>query len=181
MNRTKLIAMVLMALTGFCTSVMLPQRAMAQTGVARSTTTATGVVVDENGEAVPGAYVLQVGTRNGTMTDPQGQFSLKGVAQNAQLRISYLGYETQLVRWQGEALRVELKPSDNTLNAAVVTAMGIVRKERSLTYSTQQIKSSELMIVPDANVANTLEGKVSGITITASAGGAGGESKIILR
>lgn len=181
MNRTKLIIAVLFAIMGISTSVLLPEKAFAQTGGAHTASTATGVVVDENGDNVPGAYVLQVGTRNGTMTDPQGRFTLNNVPQNAQIRISYLGYETQLVRWQGETLRVEMKPSDNTLNAAVVTAMGIVRKERSLTYSTQQIKANELMIVPDANVANTLEGKVSGITITASAGGAGGASKIILR
>lgn len=181
MNRTNLFVVVFCALMGIGFGVLVPQVAYAQTGGTGSATTATGTVVDENGEAVPGAYVLQVGTRNGVMTDPQGRFTIKGLSPNAQLRISYLGYETQTVRWTGEALRVEMSPSDNTLNAAVVTAMGIVRKERSLTYSTQQVRANELMIVPDANVANTLEGKVSGVTITASAGGAGGASKIILR
>ncbi len=180
MNRTRLIATVVCLLLGVGFCAFVPQEAVAQTGATR-TTTATGVVVDENGEGVAGAYVVQNGSRNGVMTDPQGRFTLKGVPQDAQLRVSYLGYETQLVRWQGTPLNIALNPTDNTLNAAVVTAMGIVRKERSLTYSTQQVRANELMIVPDANVANTLEGKVSGVTVTASAGGAGGASKIILR
>lgn len=67
------------------------------------------------------------------------------------------------------------------LNEVVVTAMGIARKETSLTYSTQQLKASDLNRVQDPNVANSLEGKVSGVTITPSAGGAGGASKIVLR
>ena len=67
------------------------------------------------------------------------------------------------------------------LTGVVVTAMGIMRKETSLTYSTQKVKAEDLTKVQDPNVANSLEGKVSGITITPSAGGAGGASKIILR
>ena len=62
-----------------------------------------------------------------------------------------------------------------------MTAMGILRKEKSLTYATQQIKSDDLNRVQDPNVANSIEGKVSGVVITPSAGGAGGASKIILR
>jgi TonB-dependent SusC/RagA subfamily outer membrane receptor len=85
------------------------------------------------------------------------------------------------VKWDGAALRIQLEESSSTLNEAVVTAMGIVRKEKSLTYATQQIKSDDLMKVQDPNVANSLEGKISGITITPSAGGAGGASQIVLR
>ena len=179
MKRTRLLVAVLSALIVAGAGMLFPTMAQAQVAGTHSASKASGVVVDESGEAVPGAYVLQVGTRNGVMTDDQGRFTLSGLSQGAQIRVSYLGYETQVVRWQGENLRVEMKPNDNSLNAAVVTAMGIVRKERSLTYSTQQVKANELMLVPDANVANTLEGKVSGITVTANAGGAGGASKII--
>ena len=67
------------------------------------------------------------------------------------------------------------------LDEIVVTAMGIVRKEKSLTYATQQIKADELMKVQDANLVNSMEGKISGVTITPSSGGAGGASKIVLR
>ena len=67
------------------------------------------------------------------------------------------------------------------MNEVVVTAMGIMRKEKSLTYATQQVKAEDLMKVQDPNAANSLEGKVAGITITPSAGGAGGASKIVLR
>ncbi|MBP3227587.1 MAG: SusC/RagA family TonB-linked outer membrane protein [Bacteroidaceae bacterium] len=181
MNRSRLLAAVLCALLSTGVLATFPVTAYAQTPGTQSSTTATGVVSDENGDPIVGAYVVQTGTRNGVMTDTNGRFSLKNVAQGAQIRVTYLGYEPQTVRWNGTALALDMKPADNTLNAAVVTAMGIVRKERSLTYSTQQIKANELTIVPDANVANTLEGKVSGITITTAAGGAGGTSKIIMR
>lgn len=74
-----------------------------------------------------------------------------------------------------------MKEDTQQLGEVVVTAMGIERKEKSLTYATQQVKGDELMKVQDANFVNSLQGKVSGITITPSAGGAGGASKIILR
>lgn len=67
------------------------------------------------------------------------------------------------------------------LDEVVVTALGIQRKESSLTYATQEIKGDDLMKVQDANFVNALNGKVSGVTITQGAGGAGGTSKILLR
>ena len=74
-----------------------------------------------------------------------------------------------------------MKEDAQQLNEVVVTAMGIERKEKSLTYATQQVKGDELMKVQDANFVNALSGKASGVTITPSAGGAGGASKILLR
>lgn len=74
-----------------------------------------------------------------------------------------------------------MKEDSQLINEVVVTAMGIQRKEKSLTYATQSVKAEDLMRVQDPNAVNSLEGKISGVVITPSAGGAGGASKIILR
>lgn len=74
-----------------------------------------------------------------------------------------------------------MQDNSEVLDEVVVTAMGITRKESSLTYATQEIKGDDLMKVQDANFVNSLQGKAAGVTITQSAGGAGGTSKILLR
>ena len=150
--------------------------------IVQQASTLTGTVFDEGGEPLVGASVIVVGTTNGTNVDLDGRFTLKNVKTGAKLNVSFIGYDTQQVVWDGVSeLKVVLKEHENTLGEAVVTAMGIVRKATSLTYSTQQLKSDDLMKVQDANLVNSMEGKISGVTITPSAGGAGGASKILLR
>ena len=160
---------------------MLPDYAQAEVAEVQQSSVATGTVVDESGEPVYGARITVVGTKTMVLTDAQGKFKISNVRKGASLLVSYIGHKSQTVKWDGAALRIQLEESSSTLNEAVVTAMGIVRKEKSLTYATQQIKSDDLMKVQDPNVANSLEGKISGITITPSAGGAGGASQIVLR
>ena len=141
----------------------------------------TGKVVDSTGEPLIGATVMVEGSTNGTVTDIDGNFVLN-TTPNAKLVFSYVGYTAQTIPVAGKStLNVSMKEETNTMNEVVVTAMGIMRKEKSLTYATQQVKAEDLMKVQDPNAANSLEGKVAGITITPSAGGAGGASKIVLR
>ena len=169
--------------------------ALAPTGVYAGTNTSTAVqavqqngnhkvtgrVVDSTGEPLIGATILVEGTTNGTVTDIDGNYTLNTTA-NAKLVFSYIGYAAQTIPVGGKGtINVTLKEEANTMNEVVVTAMGIMRKEKSLTYATQQVKAEDLMKVQDPNAANSLEGKVAGITITPSAGGAGGASKIVLR
>ena len=169
--------------------------ALAPTGVYAGTNTSTAVqavqqngnhkvtgrVVDSTGEPLIGATVLVEGTTNGTVTDIDGNYTLNTTA-NAKLVFSYIGYAAQTIPVGGKGtIDVTLKEEANTMNEVVVTAMGIQRKEESLTYATQRVKAEDLMKVQDPNVANSLEGKVSGLTITPSAGGAGGSTKIVLR
>ena len=143
---------------------------------------AHGTVIDENGEPLIGVTVTIEGQKGtGTVTDLDGRFELRGVSRGAKLQITYIGYASQTVTWSGQSINIKLEPESSTISEVVVTAMGIRRKEESLTYATQQVRASELNRVQDPNLANSLEGKVAGITITPSAGGAGGASKIILR
>ena len=142
-----------------------------------------GTVKDGTGEPLIGVSVVVKGaTGLGVVTDIDGNYRIDVKDKNAVLVFSYIGYTPQEVKVGGRAnVDVTMKDESSVLKEVVVTAMGIKRKESSLTYSTQQVKASDLNRVQDPNVANSLEGKVSGVTITPSAGGAGGASKIILR
>lgn len=147
-----------------------------------SVRTITGTVVDNHNEPLIGVTVRVRGTNVGVVTDMDGRYSLKTNAKDPQLEFSFIGFTPQTVaagnRSQVDIMLVE---DSKQLNEVVVTAMGIQRKESSLTYATQQVRADDLTKVQDPNLTNSLEGKVSGITITQSAGGAGGASKITLR
>ena len=141
-----------------------------------------GVVKDEKGEPLIGVSIALKNSTQGTMTDIDGNYSISIETENPELIFSYIGYTSQTVVVNGRTeINITLREESHVLNEVVVTAMGIMRKEKSLTYATQQIKSEDLNKVQDPNVANSIEGKVSGVVITPSAGGAGGASKIILR
>ncbi len=144
--------------------------------------TVSGVVKDASGEPLIGVSVVLKGTGKGTVTDIDGRYTLPVGNTKTPLTFSYVGYVSQdIVPGERTNVDVVLKEENTMLTGVVVTAMGIMRKESSLTYSTQKIKAEDLTKVQDPNVANSLEGKISGITITPSAGGAGGASKITLR
>ena len=144
--------------------------------------TIKGTVSDEYGEPLIGVSVLVQGTTTGTITDIDGNYTLEILNDEAVLEFSYIGYQKISLRVAGaSSFNIIMKEDAQQLNEVVVTAMGIERKEKSLTYATQQVKGDELMKVQDANFVNALSGKASGVTITPSAGGAGGASKILLR
>lgn len=144
--------------------------------------TIKGTVSDEYGEPLIGVSVLIQGTTIGTITDIDGNYTLEIPNDKAVLEFSYIGYQKASLQTAGaSSFNIIMKEDAQQLNEVVVTAMGIERKEKSLTYATQQVKGDELMKVQDANFVNALSGKASGVTITPSAGGAGGASKILLR
>lgn len=169
-------------------STVAPASALAseQTQLSRPAddrTTVSGVVVDEFNEPLIGATVKVKGTTEGMLTDIDGRFAITTATKSPVIIVSYMGYDAQEIATGGRtAIRVKMVPADaHNIQEVVVTAMGILRKEKSLTYATQQVKADDLMRVQESNVANSLEGKVAGVTVTPSAGGAGGASKIVLR
>ena len=144
--------------------------------------TVRGTVKDSNGEGMLGAVVYVVGTTNSTaVMDFDGNYELSNVQQGSTIRATLMGYTCDDQVWNGGVLNFVMQEETTALDEVVVTAMGIMRKEKSLTYSTQLIKAADMLQVQDVNLVNSLEGKVSGITITPSAGGAGGASKSTLR
>ena len=141
----------------------------------------TGQVLDENGEPLIGATVIVKGTNEGTATDFDGRFSIKA-QQGATLTVSYVGYTTRDVRVDGNSLVVNMEPATACdLSEVVVTALGVKKEAKSLSYNVQQVNSDALMQVQDANFVNSLAGKVAGVTINASATGAGGSSRVVMR
>ncbi len=142
--------------------------------------TVKGIVLDENGDPVIGASVFEGDTKNGTITNTNGNFSLE-VQKGATLKISYLGYATTTVTANGSGIRVVLQPSDHELNEVVVTALGIKREKKALGYAMQEVKPDGLTENKNFSVANMLQGKVAGVQISQSGTGLGGSTRIVMR
>ena len=144
--------------------------------------TVKGSVTDAVGSPLPGASIAVQGESNGTITDFDGNFSIE-VQKGKTLIISYLGLETQsIVVGDQNTITVQLKEAaSNALNEVVVTSLGIMKTRKSLTYAAQELKGEELTRVKDANVINTIAGKIAGVAVTKSAGGTGGSTKVVIR
>jgi TonB-linked SusC/RagA family outer membrane protein len=144
--------------------------------------TIKGFVSDATGTPIPGASVNVKGETNGASTDFDGKFTLD-VKSGATLVISYLGYETRNVQ-VGESSTVDVmlnSASSTALTEVVVTSLGIKKSKKSLTYAAQELKGEELTRVKDANIINTIAGKIAGVAVTKSAGGTGGSTKVVIR
>ena len=146
--------------------------------------TVSGTVLDQNKQPVVGASVIVKGTAVGTSTGADGSFSLQvpPPTATAQLEINFLGYEPVVVAVGSRTVfNITLKESAAEIEQVVVTALGIKRQEKALSYNVQQVKSSAITDVKDANFINALSGKVAGITINTSSSGVGGASKVVMR
>ena len=174
-------------------NIMLSKRTAAQgqpksssssssTAQANSSRIVTGKVTDASGEALIGLTVKVAGTSAATATDIDGNYSIKVPAGGSELEFSYIGYQTVKQPISGKD-KIDIVMRDNTklLDEVVVTAMGIARKEETLSYSTQTVGGDELTRAKEANLINSLQGKSAGLVITPNSGGAGGASKILLR
>ncbi|MFV0540354.1 MAG: SusC/RagA family TonB-linked outer membrane protein [Aestuariibaculum sp.] len=144
--------------------------------------TVTGTVIDNNGVPLMGANIIEKGTTNGSQSDFDGKFSLDVSNTNALLVISYIGFTTKEINLNGKTnVNVTLEESAEGLDEVVVTALGISREKKTLTYSAQEVNNDDLTRVKQTNVVNSLSGKTAGVTITRSASGVGGSSKVVLR
>lgn len=142
----------------------------------------TGTVKDANGAGVPGVNVVIKGTSRGTTTNSAGQYSLT-VDNNATVLIfSFIGSITQEITvGDRSVIDVMLQEDSKQLNEVVVTALGIERNAKTLTYATQQIDGKKLVDVRDANFVNTLSGKVAGMVVTQGSSGPGSATRVVLR
>ena len=142
--------------------------------------TITGTIVDANGESIIGANIIEKGTSNGTVTDFDGNFSLE-VANNAIVRISYIGYLEQEIDTQGKtSFDIVLLEDTQTLDELVVVGYSTQRKE-SLTGALQTIKSEKLKDVTSPSVENLLNGKVPGVYVSPGSGQPGSAGAIVIR
>lgn len=140
-----------------------------------------GVVKDTQGEPIIGVNVKVKGSTSGTITDLDGKFSLQ-VATGNVLEISYIGYATKEIKIANYLdLNVTLEEDTKVLNEVVVTALGIKKETKALTYNVQELKAADLTTVKDANFMNALSGKVAGVSINTSSSGVGGAARVVMR
>lgn len=140
-----------------------------------------GSVRDAKGTLLPGVSVQVKGTTKGTQTNNQGAFQIAAKSGDV-LVFSSIGFEpTEVTVGSSTTLNVKLNDNVKGLNELVVTALGVKKAAKSLTYATQRIGNEEISTVKDANVMNSLNGKAPGITISKSSSGVGGSVKVTLR
>lgn len=141
----------------------------------------TGKVVDDKGLPLPGVSIKVKGTGTGTVSDINGAFSIN-VADNAVLVVSFIGYDSQEISVAGKSsINVTLVSSSKNLNEVVVTALGIKKEEKKLGYSVSTVNGDALDKAKESNVAYSLEGRVAGLSVSGTNGGAGSSARILLR
>lgn len=165
-SKKKLVALSMM--------LSLSMSAVAQTN------NVTGKVVDASGEPLIGVTIKVKGTTHVAVTDLDGNFTIK--ANNGDvLEYSYIGYAPMEQKVVPGTQNVLMKENAKELNEVVVTALGIKREQKALSYNVQQVKGEDMLKNKDANFINSLNGKVAGVNINASSSGAGGASKVVMR
>lgn len=142
----------------------------------------TGTVTGDDGQGIPGVTVLEKGTSNGTITNMDGGYSIRISRNDAVLVFSFVGMTTveEAVN-NRSAINVSLVTDAIGLDEVVVTALGISRERKSLGFAMQELKGDVLVEAREANIANALSGKVSGLQVIRSSNGPAGSSKIVLR
>ncbi|NMH29665.1 SusC/RagA family TonB-linked outer membrane protein [Flavobacterium silvaticum] len=140
----------------------------------------SGNVVDDTGLPVPGATITEKGTQNATLSDIDGKYSLN-VSSNGTLVISFIGFATQEVVVGGKnVINAKLMPSSQSLEEVVVVGYG-VQKKSVVTGSISSVKATQIEDQPVTRIEQTLQGRVSGVTISANAGQPGSSSTIRIR
>ncbi len=162
-------------LVGVLLFLLINQLTMAQSK------TITGKLTDASGNALSGATVQEKKSRKATTTDREGNFTLS-ISNAGVLVVSAVGYQAQEVETAGKtSINIVLKQNNVGLKEVVVTALGVKREKRNLTYSTQEVKGDELVRSKESNIVNGLAGKVAGVQITSSSGAPGSSARIVIR
>ena len=156
---------------------------MLSTGLIAQEKSVSGTVTSKSdGSAIPGVSVVVKNTTRGTETDFDGKYSIKASVGDV-LSFSFVGMKTTSITVTADTntLDVQLEDGDNILDEVVVTALGIKKTRKSITYAAQDIKAEEISRVKQTNPINSLSGKVAGVSITRSSSGAGGSVKVLMR
>lgn len=141
----------------------------------------SGKILDSAGNPIPGATIIVKNSRAGTTSGPDGSFKING-GENASILVSAIGFDKAEATLTNEGNNVVyLKNTKKYLEEVVVTALGVKREKRNLTFSSQEVKGDELVQAKDPNIVNAIAGKVSGVQITNSSGTPGGSARIVIR
>ena len=144
--------------------------------------TISGNIIDSKGEPLIGVSVLIKGTTSGGITDFDGNYKVTTNEVSPVIVFSYIGYRTQEVAVKGQtSINIVLQEDTQVIDEVVVTALGIKRSEKALSYNVQQVNADDITRNKDVNFVNSLSGKVAGVNINASSSGVGGVSKVVMR
>ncbi|MBL7829270.1 MAG: SusC/RagA family TonB-linked outer membrane protein [Saprospiraceae bacterium] len=154
---------------------------LAVLGIANAQRAVTGMVSGDDGEPLIGASVAVKGAAAGTRSDINGKYTLTVPAGSDVLVFSYTGYQTQEIKLDVSNVVDVVLVSGVQLTEAVVTALGISREQKSLGYAVQQINGDQLTKARDANIVNSLSGKIAGVNVVSSSGNVGASSRIVIR
>lgn len=140
----------------------------------------SGSVLDASGEPITGANISVVGSTKGTMTDYKGNFTLS-VPPKATLRVSFIGFEPQTIRIGDKTnFKITLKENSKALDEVVVTALGITRDAKSLSYARQTVNTESMSDVRASNMLDMLSGKVAGLQVIGN-GGPLASTRVVIR
>ena len=145
--------------------------------------TVTGTVTSsEDGQPLPGVNVVVQGTTIGSISSGDGTYAIDVPGDDASLQFSFIGFAVKVIPvGASTVIDAVLEPSAIEMDEVVVTALGIQRQEKTLTYSTQTVDADELTNTKDINFMNSLSGKAAGVEIKKSYSGPGGSTRIVLR
>lgn len=176
-NRALFICFAL--ITSFC--LIAPATALRSYAQEGGGSTLEGLIKDDSGPLL-GATVIVKNTTRGTTTDMDGKFRLEGLQPGDVLQVTYVGYDPYEVTYTGQTtLDILMTTTANQLNAVVVTAMGIERQSKTLSYAAETVGGDDVADIKSVNMINALQGKAAGLQITPNSTGAGGSSKILFR
>ena len=176
-NRALFICFALM--TSFC--LIAPATALRSYAQEGGGSTLEGLIKDDSGPLL-GATVIVKNTTRGTTTDMDGKFRLEGLQPGDVLQVTYVGYDPYEVTYTGQTTQdILMTTTANQLNAVVVTAMGIERQSKTLSYAAETVGGDDVADIKSVNMINALQGKAAGLQITPNSTGAGGSSKILFR
>ena len=166
-------------MTSFC--LIAPATALRSYAQEGGGSTLEGLIKDDSGPLL-GATVIVKNTTRGTTTDMDGKFRLEGLQPGDVLQVTYVGYDPYEVTYTGQTtLDILMTTTANQLNAVVVTAMGIERQSKTLSYAAETVGGDDVTDIKSVNMINALQGKAAGLQITPNSTGAGGSSKILFR
>ena len=184
MNKGQFLTIVRHFAAAVALCVIMPFVASAQNATAEGNVV-SGTVLDVTGYPVIGAAVLVKGTTQGASTDIDGKFEFvlpAGTGDDSILEVSCLGYKTVEIPLAGRrTFDITMEDDAILMEGTVVTALGIRRSEKALSYNVQTVEADALLANKDANFVNSLNGKVAGLVINASSSGVGGASKVVMR
>jgi TonB-linked SusC/RagA family outer membrane protein len=173
----------LLLLASFLTGTVYadPGHEKAGADITQQSGACSGLVKDATGEPVIGASVYVKGTTNGTITDIDGRFALANAKAGDVLVVSFIGYTSLEVKFEGQPLTVTLEDDALQLSEVVVTALGIKKEAKKLGYAVSTVSAGDLNKTASPNLGSALYGKASGVRIQTAPGGAMGSISINVR